>query len=284
MLVSSEKNQGNLKLILSLRGGLGNQLFQVFAGAHFAKKFDAKLVIDDVHIVSHVDKSRRAWSRKINFQKLFPEVLVVWPSLISSRFRSKTIVKVFATADVKSEIDLLRTTLITKSIKVQDWFISAKYLPPEKTKLQTGDVYDLDESVSSFIHTLPEKRDIAAIHIRLGDFKRTNWGVLTQSAYLSALFDLSEKGISRLDCFSDNIEEAREIIRPVSHLFAVRFPEVEFDFNPHELLWTLTNYRYFVSSNSTLSWWASYFNVHSDALIYGPWRGNLQLDGWTNIA
>ena len=39
----------------------------------------------------------------------------------------------------------------------------------------------------------------------------------------------------------------------------------------------------FISSNSSLSWWASFLNVHDKPVIYSPWEKHLHVSSWKEI-
>lgn len=123
----------------------------------------------------------------------------------------------------------------------------------------------------------------AAIHMRFGDFKKTSWGVLPSDWYRAALLQLSQSGIKEVDCFSDDLNDAKQITQGLNHLIRFRFPEERTPLLPHELLYIMSKYRYFVSSNSTLSWWSCYFNSRHDQIIISPWKDELHLDDWRKV-
>ena len=128
-----------------------------------------------------------------------------------------------------------------------------------------------------------EKAQKAAIHVRLGDFKKTVWGALPNSYYQRAVVALLEGGVQEIDCYSDDIEDAKSIFGNLISEVNMIFPEENTSLNPLELLWVLSSYKYFASSNSSLSWWASYLNRNKDRTIYCPWGENLMMKEWVRI-
>ena len=59
------------RIELALRGGLGNQLFQVAGGIHYAKKFNSALFVDDSALRKHPDPARQNWIKKIHLNDFF---------------------------------------------------------------------------------------------------------------------------------------------------------------------------------------------------------------------
>ena len=272
-----------MKISVILRGGLGNQLFQASAGQYFARKHGVKAFLEDSVILRHQDPSRRSWIRNFDLDGLFGTNNLRMRNRLYCEIKSR--VRFIESSEKPfTQLELENLDEMKRSIRVYDWFHSKKFLPAEKIQLNENLLRNLNartKDISQHIATSPK---IGAIHIRLGDFKATSWGVLPQAWYLNALRQLHELGVEYLDCYSDDIQEAKLLVEPISSLFHIRFPELESKLNPHELLWILANYKFYVSSNSSLSWWASYFNIHNEPRILSPWRKELHLTSWRALA
>jgi hypothetical protein len=269
-------------LILNLRGGLGNQFFQAFGGAHFANKLGTKLLLDDSGIINHNDYTRRSWLREFSLEGLFPEISIRWRKRPMVQILSR-IPRNLELSSSLGEIELTKLVSAKRRIKINDWFISTKYLPETKSKLFKDQIHNLRATVSDFALANGSIPDSAGIHIRLGDFKQTPWGTLSPEWYRSALLRLVELGVREVDCYSDDLQDAKKILQGLETQITIRFPEEQNVLLPHELLFVMSNYRYFVSSNSTLSWWASYFNSRKDAVILSNWGDELHLTGWRKV-
>ena len=120
--------------------------------------------------------------------------------------------------------------------------------------------------------------------MRLGDFHGTSWGVLPISWYGKIFEELNTLGDFHIHIYSDDIKGANEITQMLSPKFEFSFPERDRKLPPHELLWALRNYNTFVSSNSSLSWWASYLNTTENPRIYSAWSEHLHISPWIKVS
>jgi len=266
-----------------LRGGLGNQLFQIAASIYFARKLHAQLVLDDSAIYKHQDSSRRSWSRQIDLSELFDCGKIRWEGK-SSRFLRKIIPNhkiEQEAANLVGESYLLGIKELDRNVIVSDWFVNKRYpidtLPRSNFKIM---------STKEFFLSLPTRRShlqaSAAIHIRLGDFKSTAWGTLSEAWYQEGVERLLDLGVSEIDCYSDEIPEAKRMLSPYFKSVKIKFPEEKRRLNPISLLSVLSDYEYFVSSNSTLSWWGSYLNAGAKA-IFCAWEDDLMIKDWQKL-
>lgn len=269
------------KLVLQLRGGLGNQLFQATALNFFSNKFSTIGLLDDVSIIYHKDLSRRSWIRNLNLGSMFSESKIRFTNLSLTKIRSKLPRREghFAFID---ELKLNNLISLNADERIMDWFQTNRYLPEEGITFENSILHGLSKRVANYNLTNVGK-EVGGVHIRLGDFKQTSWGTLPYSWYRESISCLVDQGIKVIDCFSDDINEARQILSVFSGLVEIRYPEEKSKANPIELLWLLTGYNYFVSSNSSLSWWASYLNRNDSPQIFCRWGENLLMPSWTKI-
>jgi hypothetical protein len=269
------------KITLKLRGGLGNQLFQYSAGAYFAQKLGAKLEIDDSSIYRHADRTRTSWLKEIDYINTFHFSNVSWITP-SKRLHLRTIGRVRPKKIYYDESNLKSIEKLTNDIFVYDWFYEKKYVEhlhnffsDNKHKQRRLRLRNpaIRENVSI------QKR-IAALHMRLGDFKKTHWGILPSEWYLARVKDLNALGVEEIHCYSDDLIESRSIVENWNLEFNFHFPEESKRYDPHELLHALTRYQIVISSNSSLCWWSSYFNQNKNPIILCSWNQNLRLEHW----
>lgn len=271
------------KVIVKLRGGLGNQLFQAYAGAHFANKFQSELFLDDVDIANHADLTRRAWLREFKLEYLLNFQSVRWRNYRSSQIISRLPVK-WRKEPTIGEIELNAIEQVTSDIRIYDWFINSQYLPSARGSLRRDQIRNLRDTASNLAHLNRNNSESAAIHIRLGDFRRTPWGTLPIEWYQKALEMFVDSGITKVDCYSDDLAGARDIVGSFESKIDFRFPEDGAFLNPHELLFVMSTYHNFISSNSTLSWWAAYYNSHPHAMVISNWNKHLHQANWIRIS
>lgn len=267
-------------LTLHLRGGLGNQLFQATAASFFADRLKVDVILDDSAIIRHRDKSRRTWLRRMDIQRLFNNEKMEWKPFGLSLLSSTLSLPKDGTVEL-NESDLLQLYELDRDIHVADWFQKAKYVEAVKPGLYPEDSAEIRNNVNEEIYRIRNSDGLGAIHIRLGDFRQTQWGVLSGEWYVQALRKLIDRReLRRIDCYSDEIDAAREILKPLNKKVVIQYPEEKFKFLPHELLWTLSTYQSLISSNSSLSWWASYLNRTKNPLILCDWGDDLFLERW----
>lgn len=263
-----------------MRGGLGNQLFQATAAAYFAEKLQGKVTLDDRSIIRHADESRRSWLRQIDINELFGTERIHWKNRVLSKFNLDSS-QFSGNKQCLDEIQINNLQEIVHPIHVADWFQNSKYAQEVRPKLVPETCIKVRDKVKEQIRVIENSQNIGAIHIRLGDFRDTPWGVLNDDWYVGALGRMMKiNNITQVDCYSDELEGARRIIETLSKSVDIRFPEENYSLLPHELLWTMSSYNSFVSSNSSLSWWASFLNRHNSPLVLCDWSEHLFMQNW----
>lgn len=266
---------------LILRGGLGNQLFQISGGVFYAKKFGCNLLLDDSAIYNHRRISRRTWSKHLVIEKFLDFENVRWIT-----DRERVINKVRESAfprKISDEKDILLVSSIEKEITLYDWFQKKEI--PEQLKFQfdSSVVPNLTKGVLNYCEKIKENAAIGGIHMRFGDFKNTKWGFLPISYYESALSRLVLEGVKEIHILSDDLKMARNITSKKVYNTKFLYPEKDMALQPQQLLWIMSNYANFVSSNSTLSWWGSYLNQNQKKNIFCNWGEDLSIDRWERI-
>lgn len=172
---------------------------------------------------------------------------------------------------------------LTEDLQFRGWFQESRFplsLDISKNSLQPISISD---EVNLHIENVVNSTKLCGIHMRFGDFIETPWGVIPSEWYTKVLQELETNGIEELHIYSDDLGMARQIIECVPHGFKIVFPEQSKTFLPHELFWILRHYQNFVSSNSTLSWWASFLNVSQNPRVYCKWDNHLFLEPWIKL-
>ena len=125
--------------------------------------------------------------------------------------------------------------------------------------------------------------NVAAVHFRLGDYVSHDWQ-LPFDWYFDRIQELLGQGISTFAVFTDDIQQVKkELESKFGKQLHFRFPEMNFRFSPIEVLFFMSRFSTFVSSNSTLAWWSSYTDAANKNLILSPWEDEIQLPNWRHI-
>ena len=114
------------------------------------------------------------------------------------------------------------------------------------------------------------------LHIRRTDTSISESSQFDEDYYSTAVRIFLNRGFVEFDCFSDDIEVAKNILPrnlPVSY----NFPEVNLPLNSIKLMQKMSNYDQFIASQSTLVWWACYLAKlrNKDVQIIHKWKPNL---------
>ena len=264
------------RLILDLRGGLGNQLFQICGAMNYAEKLDMELIVDDSGIRRHSDKTRRNWSKKYQLEEMFNFQNLVWIHPLTIFTSTRRVSKKLD--HPLTEIELNKIKEYKKDIRIRDWFYTKEY--SLKRNVKALPPKNLSKKCIREVERVSRNNRIAAIHMRFGDFKATSWGVLPDRWYLDAINRITEQGIEHLEVYTDDIGEASRILSYANKTISLKFPEQKEVFLPHELLWLLSHYEVFISSNSSLSWWASFLEPNGMKQIICTWQESLKMDNW----
>jgi len=272
---------------LRLRGGLGNQCFQIIGAANHAKRLGIPLVIDDFEIFRHRDFTRRAWSRHYNWNHILNFEKLKWRSL-PFKVGEKTLVKIFGKGKIRltsiNEQTLSKINYTSESLVVRDYFANKEYAQDESLRLESK--YFEPKKSREFVRHLREliasDGESVTIHIRLGDFlDPKNKMTVPWKHYESNLLKLIKRGYSRIYLFSDDLTIARAFLMDIAsdqNSLKIITPETETQLNPVELLWVMSSSRILIQSNSTLCWWAGALSPHQ--LVYSPFPRELKLETW----
>lgn len=276
-------------LHLRLRGGLGNQLFQIFGAAYYAKRFRLPLIVNDKDISFHADHSRRSWSRDYNWRNLLPDQEVEWVKF-ESTFGKRILDRIpflSRSLPLVNEEFLSSLQFLDSSIEVKDWFQNKNFLSDDSLVLAREFFLPkvVRGSTTELVNKLARIKRGTVIHIRLGDFLLPkNQLMIPWNYYRAAIKSVIIEGSRTLILFSDDLPLATGFVQHAIREFEdieIFCPENTFSLVPDELLWVLSHAQVFISSNSTLSWWAAMLN--KEGTVYSPFMDDLHLDHWRDL-
>lgn len=252
-----------------MQGGLGNQLFQYFAGANLASKCGLPLILElgDLGFA----KAQRKFElgdlvlpyeyRTISTRRLFVLAKVKG---FAARFNTSLQRGTFVSKEIGFDV-LLENTRSIKKIK--GYFQSWRYVQPFKNKfnlfVNTGwtNQMSLKAAIDNPI----------IMHIRRGDYLKGNEsiGVLSINYFKNALVSLSKMGISgRVWVFTDSPELMDSFFLDEINAELISTPSIV---TPAEILSVMSLGRATIISNSTFSWWAAYLNQNGVVIAPDKW-------------
>lgn len=288
------------KMIVEMQGGLGNRLFQLFAGLYAAEKLHSNLVVDTSKLPRDTDSISSCFEslnfadsrfQRIVFKKT--KFKLFW-RLLAYLARRGNVAKTFVfrvfSYHVQSSVGFDSSILKLKHpLRINGYFQTWKYI--HGLGLSKPEIVDPSSWFSSNLNRIVVSKPIL-IHVRLGDYvdNRNGIGLLSAEYYVAALNHVSRQiPNAEVWVFSNDIDGAK------SHLELIydrvdRWVSPPLDAQSCESLILMTKGSALIMSNSTFSWWAGYWSDESVKIISPKvWFRNieqpleLQPQQWTRI-
>lgn len=267
--------QKNGSMKVEIAGGLGNQLFMLYAGLYFQERFHRE-VIFDVSDLSRIQGLHPG----ANIQTLgLLDNYLTTSRFNASDFKSNRVISRLTRfikrtshgrAFSSEEIGFIDPNLIPLDVKrIQGYFQSWVYFD----SLSEKPILSL-ENLSSPSRWLLDKTErtktenVLSLHVRRGDYalatNRKN-GILARSYYEKALVNAGD--FDSIWIFTDSPEAVEDEFLQLGHSFEVINPPSDSD--PVESLLLMAATQKIVISNSTFSWWSAKF-AGDTAAVYAP--------------
>lgn len=274
-------------IIVRIRGGLGNQLFQYSAGYALAKKNNDTLCMDSSFYSKQSLRSFKldflniTYSNKSEKLKL-PFVVRLTKNRIVNRFfrRCLRITSYKAKKDYSVLLYVGKKTVkafnaaASKNIYVDGYFMSEDFFNDYRDDLlkQFSQKYETSEDYLKYL-TLIKGNNSVAVHIRRGDFlkakKRDKKYYLLTKEYYERCFEYMNVHLEKpvYFFFSDDINWVKENFGTKSNYFFVSLKTNNPDIDEMMLMKSCKN---IISANSTFSWWAAWLNTNSNPIVLVP--------------
>jgi hypothetical protein len=250
-------------------GGLGNQLFQIFATISYAIKSNNECKFLNVKTLGEGTTTRRNTYWDTFFNNLTPFLVNELPQQI----------------DVIRENDFTYNELNVhdmrnKNIVLFGYFQSYKYF--QEYYLIIKDLIGIDMMKRKIIKKTNMKgfNNTISIHFRLGDYKKV------QDFHPLATYDYYERAITYIQNIHPNREykilyfcenEDIEVVLGYIHKLQSIFPFSTFvrggaNLTDWEQLLLMSNCQHNIIANSSFSWWSAFFNTDPKKIVCYPSR------------
>jgi hypothetical protein len=264
-------------IVVYLQGGLGNQLFQYYAGQFYATRNNRKLVLDPSKIGTHptkrtfalqemqMDKSvavvNQSYSQpRLSLLSALDRILLSLPVLrrLGIKWRGYYVEK-------KLDFDFVLQNFSNLKY-LTGYFQTYKYFDlSEKSKPQ---LIEVTQWYKDQLILMEEKKPIV-IHFRGGDYftHKNTFGVLHENYYIKSMEVLSSKADEKdIYVFSDDLRAAKKSLNFLNtHRITWVQPPVEA--TAFESLLLMSQGSAIIISNSTFSWWAAKFSSLGTIII-----------------
>lgn len=238
--------------ILKLRGGLGNQLFQLSALAYYCKKlnfipiiFDADLYLSqrDTYYPQYKKVYLSEWFENGKLPKVLPKSL--------NRISSFVFLRVLKLRNLGESV--LATTSKVSELPyffiIRDTFENDLYFNSLSKEALNSTLESLHEMIK-----LKENSVVVAIHIRISGYPKLTEAQLQNLG--DCIMKLHGQGHRFIDVYSDNIESL-DYLSQYKELVSFNFPERNNQFDAVRLLHTLSDYDMLICNGSSLARWSN---------------------------
>ena len=260
-----------------LNGGLGNQLFMIFATLSYAIDNNLRPIIySNEHNVCGGRPTY--WGTLLEKLKQF----VMPYTHISHTYHEPVF-----------EYTPIPPQLAENNYTLHGYYQSYKYFEHNFAKIR--DLIGLDakiaETKNKYIQYFVDNQKNIALHFRLNDYLNLQdyHPVQTTDYYLNALYCLN-KDLKDNDNIDEDINDYNvlyffqagdeAIVNSYLSKFKAEFPNLNFIQIPHDIpdweqMLLMASCDHFIIPNSSFSWFAAYFNCSNDKMVYFPsqWFG-----------
>lgn len=275
------------KLIVRIKGGLGNQLFCYAAARRLALVNNAELAIDDVTgFARDRDYGRRYMldrfeipARKATSSERLEPLERYRRGLMKWRSRRKPFPQRTYVEQEGLDFDQRLLSLRIRETVFIDglWQSECYFKDVESTIRKDLTIIPPPDPVNQRIAAgIREKRSVA-LHVRWFDAPGSEGGHNLSEEYYQRAIALVE---AKLDSphfvvFSDDPQAARSWLDlPDERMTIVSHNKG--DQQAYADLWLMTQCQHFITANSTFSWWGAWLGTNADAIVIAP---RMQLTG-----
>jgi len=282
------------KVIVRLKGGVGNQLFEYAAARRLALKNEASLVIDSVTGFARDIQYRREYALdrfQIGGRLATPaerlEPFERWRrALVKLRARRRPFVARKYVEQERLDFDpRLLEYRVAGTVYLDGYWQSEGYFKDVSAEIRKDlEIKAPQDATNQELAKRIRGCESVGIHVRWFDKTLPALNIptannLTRDYYINAIQNLKDKLTDpHFFLFSDDLAAAREALAlPEEQVTSIGHNRG--DENAYADLWLMTQCRHFIIANSTFSWWGAWLARFEPKIIIAP---NLKLVGVSN--
>jgi hypothetical protein len=256
----------------NLMGGLGNQLFQIFATIAYAIKSKNRFVFLGVNQLGSGSTTVRYTFWKTLLVKLNPFLVESLPQMYTIREKGFPY----------DELNVAE--MVNSNIMINGYFQSYKYFEHSYDMIYRMLCIDkIKETLISKLHLNNKLDNYVSMHFRIGDYKKIQHyhPLATYNYYKGALTHIQKcnPDVSFTILFFCEDIDMNDVMEKINRLM-VEFPNYKFIRCDNKLAdWEqmifMSCCHHNIIANSSFSWWGAYFNSTKDKIVCYPslWFG-----------
>ena len=263
-------------LSCKLMGGLGNQLFQIFATISLALSANKVFLFPYSDVLTTGITRRTYWYSLLD--KLFTHT--TWSRTETDNPRIFSFPEIGEKGFEYDELIAIRVNLEKNPACLHGYFQSYKYFEKHyETIIQLIGLRAKQEDIRNKTTLLHGGTPTVSLHFRLGDYveKQSHHPIMSIKYYMGALTHIIDQVGSdtfRVIYFGEKDDETT--IKICIQILAKKFPHLEFVKADLEEDWEqmllMSCCTHNVIANSSFSWWGAYFNRDPKKIVCYPAR------------
>lgn len=275
-------------ITVEVMGGLGNQLFQIFALISYSITYKVSFYIEN-KTIQNGPRKKVYWDNILQKLKIFfKRSLLNTPVVREPHFHY-------------AQLPIVPSNI---NVKLSGYFQSYKYFDHNReTILKLLTMNEMKREIKNKTMQTTYENTVS-MHFRVGDYKDIpqHHPLMSIEYYANALHSLI-KDTNKDDwnilyyCEDGDIEYVNDKIRQlqsIQELKELSFVKIDSQLDDWEQMLTMALCKHNVIANSTFSWWGAYFNENKDKQVYypsvwfGPAQGEKNMkdlfpDGWMRV-
>lgn len=261
------------RIIVRLKGGLGNQLFQFARGYSLAIENGADLYLDRsyfYHDARHGGVMLRDWTLPDSVRDVSIGSIASWLLRVDEKL-GHVCSRCF---DVGLIAEKGRTSSRAGTVILDGYWQDARFFDRHTSALRAfmHPAVDLSSEAILLNERIERVSGAVSLHVRRGDYVTDSaaqqvHGVLGLDYYERAVqYVLKHVAEPRFFVFSDDIEWAESSLSLPGQVEFVRLP----DTSPVVDMYLMSRCAHNVIANSTFSWWGAWLNASPDKIVIAP--------------
>ena len=265
-------------IIVNLKGGLGNQMFQYALGRHLALKNKDILKLNTQNLTTAKEQGNIYRPFDLESFCIYKEIAEVseiekvqYPYGTFSKINSLIRRKVFKRYNIIFDKKFLN---LSGNIYLDGYWQSPNYFDSiRKTLLEDFKLNDGLSASGKIIEDSIKSTNSVSLHVRRGDYVQNSrvldeYGICSVSYYERALSEIAKLYSDyTVYVFSDDIEWVKNNLQFKNS--SVVFIKDESITSAQEL-YLMSKCKHNIIANSTFSWWGAWLNNNPDKIVIAP--------------
>jgi hypothetical protein len=277
------------KIIVRVKGGIGNQLFCYAAAKRLAFINHAELVIDNYTGFARDHEYKRIFlldhfkilNRKANKFELKWPFERCWLTILKIVSKKKPFQNRIYLEQEFMDFDYRLLSLkVNETIYLDGYWQSEFYFKDiEHIIREDLTIFPPNDNFNLKLADEISKKNSVAIHVRWFDNPGSLISHNASHDYYKRAIEIMEQRLTtpHYYIFSDKPSEAKTILNIPEERLTLISHNIG-DKNSYIDLWLMTNCKHFIIANSTFSWWGAWLGKEENKIVLSP---NLKIEGKT---